>query len=197
MGEFDLLRFIVPSLGFDKRLENILREAHKALAWHKLMYLDEPCQAWVVYLLAIMAARPQTELLDFCERFEVSEKHRNMLYREKAAADKIIRGLDRSQHLPPSEIYWLLQDRSHEGLLSLITLARRKSAKRAVSLYVTHLRHVINDVGGKDLKDLGYTPGPLYRTILNHLLEAKLDGFVRGRDEEIEFVKRNYPLNSD
>lgn len=194
MAEYDLLRFIMPELRFDKRLENNLLEAHKALAWHRLMYLDEPCQAWVVYLLTIMAHMSLRDLLDFCLRYELSEKYRNMLYREKAASDKIIRGLNRSHHLPPSEIYWLLQDRSHEGLLYLISMARKKSAKRAVSLYVTYLRHVTNELNGNDLRELGYAPGPLYRTMLNHLLEARLDGLVRSRDEEIDFVRRHYPL---
>ncbi len=39
---------------------------------------------------------------------------------------------------------------------------------------------------------MGYKRGPIYKTILNHLLEAKLDGVVESRADEIEFVKRNY-----
>ena len=47
---------------------------------------------------------------------------------------------------------------------------------------------------GTELKKMGYQPGPLFATILNHLLEAKLDGRVHTRKDEKKFVKEHYPL---
>jgi tRNA nucleotidyltransferase (CCA-adding enzyme) len=67
-------------------------------------------------------------------------------------------------------------------------------AKKAVSLFVTHLRHYKTHIQGADLKKMGYKTGPIFKTILNHLLEAKLDGEVESREDEIEFIRQNYPL---
>jgi tRNA nucleotidyltransferase (CCA-adding enzyme) len=41
---------------------------------------------------------------------------------------------------------------------------------------------------------MGYRSGPIYKTILNHLLEAKLDGVVETKADEISFIRTNYPL---
>jgi len=194
MESLDLLKFIHPSLVLEKRLRQALDETLKALAWHKLLYLDERCHAWMVYILVLFANLPKGELRLFCVRLEVPERYMIVLLREKEEVDKCHRALNISRQLRPSEIYWLLQDRTHEGLLYLIVLARKKRVKKAVSQYVTHLRHAKTRLRGTDLKKMGYEAGPIYRTILNHLLEARLDGLVMSKREEIEFVKRKYPL---
>jgi tRNA nucleotidyltransferase (CCA-adding enzyme) len=194
MYEFDLLKFIHPNLKYDKQTKRNLDEAHRALAWHKLLYLDEPCRQWMVYLFSILAPSSLREMAAFCNRFELPDRTRDFLVKEKDVADKILKELNRGSRLRPSEIYWLLQDRSHESLLYIIALARKKTAKKAVSDYVTHLRHTATYVHGADIKEMGYPTGPIYRTILNHLLEAKLDGQVHNRADEIDYIKRNYPL---
>jgi tRNA nucleotidyltransferase (CCA-adding enzyme) len=194
MADFDLLKFILPGLRFDKRMEKNLTETQRAMDWYKLLYLDEPCRQWLVYLFAILADSTYSDLKVFCMKFEFPERHKKDLLREKEETDKILKELGRNRILRPSEIYWLLQERSHESLIYLIAMARKKSAKKAVSLFVTHLRHYKTHIQGEDLKKMGYKSGPIFKTILNHVLEAKLDGEVENRADEIEFIKHNYPL---
>jgi len=197
MAEFDLLKFILPGLKFDKRMEHDLEETQRAMAWYKLLYLDEPCRQWLVYLFSILAKSTYSDLKVFCIKFEFTERHKNELLREKEATDKILKELSRTRRLRVSEIYWLLQERSHESLLYLIAMARKKTAKKAVSHFVTHLRHYKTHIQGVDLKKMGYKAGPIYKTILNHLLEAKLDGEVITEADEKKFIRRNYPLKKE
>lgn len=42
---------------------------------------------------------------------------------------------------------------------------------------------------GNDLKDMGFKPGPLFKTILEELEEAQLNGKVKTREEAVFFVK--------
>ena len=44
-------------------------------------------------------------------------------------------------------------------------------------------------MGGKDLKSLGIKPGPVYSTILDKIIEEKLDDKLNSMEEEIEFAK--------
>jgi tRNA nucleotidyltransferase (CCA-adding enzyme) len=197
MAEFDLLKFILPGLKFDKRMEKNLIETQRAMAWYKLLYLDEPCRYWLVYLFTILANSTYSDLKVFCMKFEFAERHKNELLKEKDAADKILKELGRNRRLSSSEIYWLLQERSHESLLYLIAMARKKTAKKAVSHFVTHLRHYKTHIQGADLKKMGYKSGPIYKTILNHLLEAKLDGIVGTKADEKKFIEKQYPLKKE
>ena len=96
--------------------------------------------------------------------------------------------------LKPSEVYWLLNGLSTEALLCLMGITEENTGKKAVSLFVTHLRNVETFLSGNDLKKMGYKQGPIYAKILNHLLEAKLDGIVHTKKDEKALVQRYYPL---
>jgi tRNA nucleotidyltransferase (CCA-adding enzyme) len=69
--------------------------------------------------------------------------------------------------------------------------AKQERAKKYISLYLTHLRNVKVTLTGDDLRNMGIPPGPRYRKILAELLDAKLDGVVRNREEEISFAKKH------
>ena len=46
---------------------------------------------------------------------------------------------------------------------------------------------------GRDLLAAGYTPGPLFSTILNSVEEKQLEGELTSRDSALEWVEREYP----
>jgi tRNA nucleotidyltransferase (CCA-adding enzyme) len=49
------------------------------------------------------------------------------------------------------------------------------------------------DLTGEDLKQMGIPTGPRYKRILASLMDAKLDGQVRTRDDEVAFVAKLLP----
>jgi tRNA nucleotidyltransferase (CCA-adding enzyme) len=199
MSYFNLFPFLWPdlrpNLKIDRRFVHVMNQAEKSVAWFKLLYLNEHCEAWVVYLLAVFSRSPARQLLNFCDRFELSEKHRKLLVRQKTEVERIALDMLRRPFMKPSEIYWLLCDLENEGLLYLMTIARKKYIQRDVSRYVTTLRYVKPLINGRDLKELGYHPGPSFRTMLNYLIEAQLNDKVHTRAEAIDLVKQRYPLS--
>jgi tRNA nucleotidyltransferase (CCA-adding enzyme) len=64
----------------------------------------------------------------------------------------------------------------------------RGPERRAVSTYLTESWRIAPELTGKDLRRLGFPPGPLYREFLGALRSAKLDGRLRTREDEISFV---------
>ncbi|MCK5543752.1 MAG: CBS domain-containing protein [Desulfobulbaceae bacterium] len=194
MARFKLLKVLHPSLKIDKRLIHILKEVRLAVGWHRLLYLDESCRHWLVYMLALFAGVSGKDLNSFCKRFEVPERYTQLMVKIKTEEYKIIKTLNRRSLLHPSETFWLLNGLSHEVLLYLMSRTRRNAGKKAISLYVTHLRHVKTHIQGSDLKEMGYRSGPVFKTILNHLLEARLDGHVSSREDEVDYVRSHYLL---
>ncbi|MGB8887850.1 MAG: CCA tRNA nucleotidyltransferase [Candidatus Korobacteraceae bacterium] len=47
---------------------------------------------------------------------------------------------------------------------------------------------------GEDLIQLGYKPGPEFRAMLSAIEDAQLEGSLHGREEALEFVRREFPL---
>jgi tRNA nucleotidyltransferase (CCA-adding enzyme) len=73
---------------------------------------------------------------------------------------------------------------------------QQDETRRAISRYFRNLKEVGSDLGGKDLKSMGISPGPIYRQILDQLLDGRLNGELTSREEEEEFVKKHFMKES-
>ncbi|MBN2393874.1 MAG: CBS domain-containing protein [Anaerolineae bacterium] len=88
----------------------------------------------------------------------------------------------------PSQIVALLEPLPDE-LLPLGWLASDDSTIKAkLERYAREWRHVQCEISGKDLKELGLPPGPVYRQIFEALRAARLDGEITTREEEEQRV---------
>jgi tRNA nucleotidyltransferase (CCA-adding enzyme) len=67
---------------------------------------------------------------------------------------------------------------------------QREEIRRAISHYFHRYRHVQPEIRGRDLKEMGIPPGPIYAKILNRILDARLNGEVRSREEETALARR-------
>ncbi len=198
MAEFKLFKFLWPDLRphlkIDRRFTHILTQAQRAISWFRLLYLEDSCQNWMVYLLAIMGRSRLAELKAFCRRFEESQKVTDYLLLQKEGADRAVHHLARSNDLKNSQIVALLEELNIEGLLYIMAVARKNHIKKAVSLYVTTLRQVEGELTGQDLVNLDYKPGPQFKKILLTLRNGRLDGLANDRDEELALLKNTFPL---
>ncbi len=182
-----------PQLKIDRRFHHYLTQAQRAISWFKLLYLSESFEPWMVYLFAIMSRSPITVLLNFCNRFQVGPKQRDFMIHEKSCADKISHFFSRRDRLKNSEIYTVLSELQNEGLLYLMAIAPKSEVKKAVSHYVTSMKDETTILNGSDLKEMGYRPGPIFKSIFHHLLLARLDGEVQSEEDERNLVIRTFP----
>jgi poly(A) polymerase len=51
-------------------------------------------------------------------------------------------------------------------------------------------------IGGDDLKQLGFTPGPRFKAILKDVEDQQLDGILATRDDALEYVRVHYGSDS-
>jgi len=97
--------------------------------------------------------------------------------------------LTRRAPLRPSDTVATLAGLSDECLVFLLAKNTSGTAKRSLSQYLTTYRDVKPTLTGKALQAYGLKPGPLYRTILERLTEARLNGEVHSEAEEQALVK--------
>ncbi len=97
--------------------------------------------------------------------------------------------------LAPSEIYELIHSYGTAALTANSIAIGSETAAEHIELYLNVLRHVKPALGGEDLKKLGVPEGPRIKEILQKLREARLDGKIDSRKEEVEAV-RGWLLNS-
>jgi tRNA nucleotidyltransferase (CCA-adding enzyme) len=92
--------------------------------------------------------------------------------------------------LKPGEIYNLLHGLSHTALVAATIATDSSIIIKNINLYLDKLRYVRTALSGKDLEEMGIKPGPRMKEILQKLLEARLDGQVTDRQDEIEMVEK-------
>jgi tRNA nucleotidyltransferase (CCA-adding enzyme) len=188
MAELDLLQFIHPRLAWTPRLERLLTEVGEALDWYRLSYLDRPMECWLVYVMALAEVLPDRAVQELLKRFPFAEKDQVMLKAARFRTRSAARRLGTRGAVRPSEIVRLLEGLSDETVVFLLANAKLDIAKRRVSSFLTTYRHTKPATTGKELQALGVKPGPVYRTILERLMEARLDGEVKSDAEEKAFV---------
>ena len=89
----------------------------------------------------------------------------------------------------PVGSYNLLSPLSIEMVLFLMALSRDRKKQRVISHYLTELRHMKTILKGDDLQKMGIQPGPVYSKILRELLEEKLQGHLKTREDEEKFAR--------
>jgi tRNA nucleotidyltransferase (CCA-adding enzyme) len=100
--------------------------------------------------------------------------------------------LGQKRALKTSEVYCVLRGLSTELFLFALAKARSQKVKKQITLHLTDYRNVKLNLGGKELRVLGIKPGPQFKRILQETLYAKLDGKVRTKREELNFIKKRY-----
>lgn len=72
----------------------------------------------------------------------------------------------------------------------MMAISKQQKIKKAISHYFTNLRRVNISLQGRDLKKMGVAPGPIYREILQAALDAKLNGKLKTRKDELDFARK-------
>jgi tRNA nucleotidyltransferase (CCA-adding enzyme) len=184
LAELDLLRFITSKLKRPRRWHEVLKPVEDAIEWYTLLYAGRPFERWVVYLMAMLDHVSSEETDATLARLRVPQRHVEKITFVRRESGALLRRLGRRPAPTAAETYRALAGLSEEVLVFLMAKSASDTVKRAVSAYVTTSRHLKPAVSGDDLKALGVKPGPVYKQILDRLLDARLNGDVRTESEE-------------
>ncbi len=191
LNDYGMIKVIHPNLIFSERLVSIFKSTKNVLTWHNLLFLEESYMKWIVYFLALTRECSKKTTQEICKRLELPPRYLRIFSEERFRADKCILWLERNLPVNNSLLYKRLSEFKTELILYMMASAKQNKVKRSISHYFTQLRNVKPSVTGNDLKTMGFIPGPIYREILQAVLNAKLDGRLKTRSDELCFV-RNY-----
>jgi len=189
LNEYDLLNVIHPSIILTKELIALFNSVKKVLSWHDLLFLEETYMKWAVYFLALTRHCDKETIDEICMPIELAPRYRTIFCKERFEADRCLVWMERYQPVKNSTLYQRLSAFKIELILYMMAATKHEKVKRSISNYFTRLRHVDTSLKGKDLKKMGLEPGPVYREILQAVLDAKLNGKIKTRSDELVFVK--------
>jgi len=95
-----------------------------------------------------------------------------------------------SPEAAPSRVYRVLHQFRPTAILANLLAADSPVIRGKIESYLKTMRSVQPALTGDDLKDLGIHSGPRIKETLDLLLEARLDGEVETRQDEIQMVEK-------
>lgn len=189
LAELEVLSQIMGcDIKFDLKLKDLLHRITQVIAWFNLLYLDEPFEAWRVYLYGLLNQLNSDELLSFQRRMGMYDRRSKEMIRHTQETPNLLRDLNMFQG-NNFQLKTLLEEYDTEFLLFLMARTGSEKVRKEISKYFMKIRDIRPLIKGKDLLDMGLEPGPVFRKVLDKVLEARLNGKVQTREEEIELAK--------
>jgi tRNA nucleotidyltransferase (CCA-adding enzyme) len=136
----------------------------------------------------ISVARTEAEVLSLSERLSLSARVRDALtdlVRLEGLRDKLVR-----PSLRPSEAVDIFDGLSPAAVWAL-ALKGAGRAGRLCALYLDQWRRIRPSLNGNDLAALGIV-GAQAGEALRALRRGRLDGWINGREEEIDLIRRQF-----
>ncbi|MBU0544297.1 MAG: CBS domain-containing protein [Proteobacteria bacterium] len=195
LNDYGLLKVIHPSLTLNKDLISSLNSVKQVVSWHDLLFLEESYMKWAVYFMVLFRHCEYDVSKEICNQFEIAPKYQAIFCKERFEAERCLYRLEIEHKIKNEVLYKELSSFRIELILYMMAAAKNEKAKKAISFFVTQLRQTKISISGKDLKDMRLEPGPLYRNILQAVLNAKLNGQLKTKNDELNFA-RDYASRS-
>ena len=192
MDGYDLLKFISSGLRLTEEVKNVLKEIKGILAWFNLLYLSVIYKPWKVYFLGLTSSLSDDDLDNLATRMQVQDKEILSMLSDRQEVRQALKELSRLKGKKNYSLYRILSPLSPEILLYSMAKTKSEKIKRSISTFFTRLRGTKIFLKGKDLIDMGYKPGLLFKEIFESILEAKLEGDISTREDEIKFINKRF-----
>jgi tRNA nucleotidyltransferase (CCA-adding enzyme) len=187
----NLLRFLHPQLRDGKQVRRLIMSLPRALAWWKQQCPGQRVNRGLLYLMTIVSSAGTSIRRAIARRLQLSTRETTALEWAGDKTGRTAKILLRRRDMLPSEVYRLLLNMPDEAVALVLAKGLTFTKKEGVRpLRMRLLRFMKQDrsmttiVNGEDLKRLGLKPGPHFKTILDRLLDERLDGRITGVAQE-------------
>ncbi|MBD3296864.1 MAG: CBS domain-containing protein, partial [Candidatus Omnitrophica bacterium] len=190
MRQLHELRFIHEGLVLPADTDKCFRDLRKAVKWYYANAAGRrELDIWLMNLMIVLERSSAGQIRDITRKFVFRKSDSVRLNSLRSGADGALKELARRKTMKPSEIYGLLEPLSHEVTLYLLSGTDSKKAVRRIHRFLKEYNGVKLLIRGEDLKKEGVEPGPRYSRILDSVLRGKLDGRLKTREEERNYLR--------
>lgn len=174
------LRYLDEELEYGPPERKLIRRAEQLLARFSV---PEP---WLVYLALLLGRLELGRMENVLIRLHLTGEEKLVIMRGVGILPSLS---GRNKQIKRSEIYQLLHGMSDTALAIAACQATPGSfVRRIIKIYNEELKHVTTYLAGRDLLAMGCEEGPGVGKLLQDLLNARLDGQIVSKDDEVKFI---------
>jgi len=183
--------FVNPRLSLSKKTYRLINSIEKQVRWFKKTHLRRrKLDIWLIYFMGLLDSLNINDVRAVCKRFCFPKGDEKRILTYKNFDSKYIRQLNRTQ-IRPSEVFKILEPLSYEVILLLKAKYNKNiNLKQHIKDFLGIYNGMRLYISGADLHRLGVKPGPSYQKIFANVLNAKLNGLIRTKKEELVLIKK-------
>jgi len=141
-----------------------------------------------LYLALLTYRLNSEELRAFLQRLRIVRQDRHLVQEVRRLREREAELM--RDDLSASGVYRILHPVSDGARFVFGVATDSRPVRQRLEQYQRRLRRVRTEIDGSYLRELGVPAGPIYRRILDSVLDARLDGQVSSREEEEALVEK-------
>jgi len=193
MRELSLLQFINPDISSDNSDWLVLEKIDDVLGWANKVPLLGKSEVWFVYFHALFFIMKEVAFEKAMARLRAPLKVRNRLRSDRGHLFKAKLSLHEGRELKPSEVYDIFSELPSEAVILLLAVCPSERVKKYATLYYDqYFTLAKTELTGMDLIRMGMEPGPIFQEVFKALRDARVNGQVTSRDEEVLLVESQF-----
>ena len=182
--------FISSKISVSLRTYNLLDFTQKEINWFKETYpRHRRLDVWLIYFMALIDKLSVTEAQELCKKFALNKGEQIRILSFKNIEAKLSSSLNK-KGLLSSEIFYMLEPLSYEVIILLLAKYKTRNLLKNIKVFFDVLNGMRILTSGHDLRRLGVVPGPGYQKLFTEVLEAKLDGKVSTKAQELKLIRK-------
>ncbi|MDD5596123.1 MAG: hypothetical protein PHY94_07790, partial [Candidatus Omnitrophica bacterium] len=181
-------RFIHPRLILTSRQLRLIKAIRQQIKWYNQKYAHRrQLDSWIVYLTGLIDGLEIAQVKSFCKNFAFHSGVEKRILVSKNLKPRLVKKLS-DNNLKPSESFRILEPLSYETLILLKAKYHNPTMQRNLKDFFNIYNGMRPHIRGDDLCKLGIIPGPHYKKIFTRVLNARLNGKIKTKEEEIAFI---------
>lgn len=194
--------FINSGLSLSKKTLVFLKSVENQISWFKRKYPKRRrLDTWLIYFIGLIDPLNINNIKLICKKFAFRRGEEKRILAYKKLKPQFIKELSRDK-IKASRVFSFLEPLSYEVIIlikakfsPLISGVPQNAGKNQnIKKHIEDFFEIYNGthlyISGADLHKLGLTPGPYYQKIFHRVLNAKLDGLVKTKKEELGLINR-------
>jgi len=188
LAELQLWDSVFTGVAYEE-IKGVLEELHRSIkvlrSWD-LAGTDEP---WMVYFIAVLHKTSWDVAGEICTHYNFNKRQVEKVAAALGGWERAVEGLRDPGDIAISELARRVMSVPRECYPLILASFSDNVSRRRFRQVLTAICYDKPSINGKDLRTLGYKPGPAFKKALDAVWQARLDGAVRTREEELSYVK--------
>ena len=188
LAELQLWDSVFTGVAYEE-IKGVLEELHRSIkvlrSWD-LAGTDEP---WMVYFIAVLHKTSWDVAGEICTHYNFNKRQVEKVAAALGGWERAVEGLRDPGDIAISELARRVMSVPRECYPLILASFSDNVSRRRFRQVLAAICYDKPSINGKDLRTLGYKPGPAFKKALDAVWQARLDGAVRTREEELSYVK--------